>query len=352
MFSAVLLLVCFGLAEIYSVALGQGAIDLLNFKKQVLFIVVGFILFFIFSFLNYNFLRSFGVHFYIFGIILLVAVLFFGIIINGTKGWFNFGGMVFQPVELIKFIVVLFLAKYFSHGSFKIDQLKHLIISGSGVFLFFILILMQPDFGSGLILFLLWLLMVAIVGFERKYLIAIFLIMSVIGAAGWAFYLKPYQKQRVMTFFDPSFDPLNQGYNVAQAIIAVGSGGLLGRGIGFGSQSQLKFLPESQTDFVFAVISEELGFLGISLVLLFFSIIFARSLIAIKNVKDDFGIFFILGAVSLIFIEMFINIGMNIGILPVVGIPLPLVSYGGSAMISNLIMLGVVQSIVIRSKIR
>ncbi|MEK7097778.1 MAG: rod shape-determining protein RodA, partial [Patescibacteria group bacterium] len=346
------LLVCFGLSEIYSVALGQGATDLLNFKKQVFFIVIGFVLFFTVAFIDYNFFRSFSIYFYIIGATLLVLVLIFGITINGTKGWFNFGGVVFQPVEFIKFVVVLFLAKYFSDSSFKISPLRHLVVSGGGVFLLFVLVLMQPDFGSGLLLFSVWLAMIVIAGFKKRYLAALFLAITIIGAGSWMFYLKPYQKQRVMTFFDPSFDPLNQGYNVAQAIIAVGSGRLLGRGIGFGSQSQLKFLPESQNDFIFAVISEELGFLGIASVLTFFSILFFRSMLSIKRVKDDFGIFFILGAMSLIFIEMFINIGMNMGLLPVVGIPLPLVSYGGSAMISNLIMLGVVQSIILRSRIR
>lgn len=352
LFSAILLLVCFGLSEIYSVALGQGATDLLNFKKQVFFVVLGFALFFFISFLDYNFFRGFSLHFYIFGILLLVLVLIFGTTINGTKGWFNIGGVVFQPVELIKFVVVLFLAKYFSERPFKINPLKHLIISGGGVFLLFALVLLQPDFGSGLLLFSVWLSMIIIVGFKKRYLVSLFLIFALIGTSAWLFYLKDYQKERILTVFDPSYDPLNSGYNVAQAIIAVGSGGFFGRGIGFGSQSQLKFLPESQTDFIFAVISEELGFLGVALVLTFFAILFFRSLFSIKRAKDDFGIFFILGAMSLIFIEMFINIGMNMGLLPVVGIPLPLVSYGGSAMISNLIMLGVVQSIILRSRIR
>src|SRR3989344_4273289 len=348
LFSAILLLVCFGLSEIYSVALGQGATDLLNFKKQVFFVGLGFALFFFISFTDYNFFRSFSLHFYIFGALLLVLVLIFGMTINGTKGWFSLGGVVFQPVEFIKFVVVLFLAKYFSEGSFKISPLKHLIISGGGVLLLFALVLLQPDFGSGLLLFSVWLAMIIIVGFKKRYLVALFLIFAVIGAGAWTVYLEPYQKDRIMTVFNPANDPLDSGYNVAQAIIAIGSGGVFGRGIGFGSQSQLKFLPESQTDFIFAVISEELGFLGIALVLTFFSILFFRSLFSIKSVKDDFGIFFILGAMSLIFIEMFINIGMNMGLLPVVGIPLPFVSYGGSAMISNLIMLGVVQSIILR----
>lgn len=352
LFFAVLLLISFGLAEIYSVALGQGAKDLLNFKKELVFVGLGLILFFSFALLDYNSLRSLTPFLYIFGVLMLVAVLFFGVTIRGTRGWFNFAGLGFQPVEFIKFIVILFLAKYFSESSLKISPLKHLFISGAGVLVFFALILLQPDFGSGMIILAVWMMIILIAGFKKRYFLALLLMMAIIAAGAWGTYLKPYQKERVKTFLNPSFNPLSQGYNVSQAIIAVGAGGMFGRGIGFGSQSQLKFLPESQNDFIFAVISEELGFLGVVLVLVFFSIFFYRCLISLKKTKDDFGVFFILGVVSLIFIEMFVNIGMNIGILPVVGISLPFLSYGGSAMIANLTMLGVVESIIVRSKLR
>jgi rod shape determining protein RodA len=154
-----------------------------------------------------------------------------------------------------------------------------------------------------------------------------------------------------LTFFQPSYDPLDQGYNVAQAIIAVGAGGMTGRGIGFGSQSQLKFLPESQTDFIFAVIAEELGFLGVSLVVILFATFFMRALVKLRHINNDFGIYFVLGALSLIFVEMFVNIGMNIGLLPVVGISLPFVSYGGSGLVSSLAIVGIIESIMIRTKI-
>ena len=193
--------------------------------------------------------------------------------------------------------------------------------------------------------------MIIIAGFNKKYFLVIGLILLIILSGLWIFFFKDYQKQRVFTFLDPSFNPLNQGYNVAQAIIAVGAGGITGRGIGFGSQSQLKFLPEAQNDFIFAVIAEELGFLGVCLIISFFTIFFYRCLISLKKINNDFGIFFILGSMGLIFIEMFINIGMNIGILPVIGISLPFVSYGGSAIISVFILVGIIESIIIRSKI-
>jgi rod shape determining protein RodA len=351
MFTSVLLLVCFGLAEIYSVALGRSQVDLLNFKKQIIFIVIGIILLFLLAFFDYNSLRSYSRYFYIFSLILLVGVLFFGQTIRGTKGWYNWAGFNLQPVEFIKFALILFLAKYFSQASLKTRELTRLAISGGGTLLFIVLVLLQPDFGSAMLLFLCWLAMITLVGFNKKYLLVIGLILVVVFAGSWQFALRDYQKQRVITFLNPSFNPLDQGYNVSQAIIAVGAGGLIGRGLGFGSQSQLKFLPEAQTDFIFAVVAEELGFSGVLLILLFFAIFFYRCLYHLKKINNDFGIFFILGTLSLIFIEMFINIGMNLGILPVVGISLPLLSYGGSGLISSLMLVGVIESIVIRSKI-
>ena len=351
LFAAVLLLVCFGLVELYSIALGQGAIDLLNFKKQVFFVIAGIITLFVFAFWDYYNLRSYSVYFYLFGAALLLGVLLFGHEIRGTKGWFYLWGFGVQPVEFIKIILILFLARYFSSVSLKIKPLKHLIITGAGTFVFIALVLLQPDFGSAFILFLLWFSMVILAGFKKKYFIVIILILSILIACGWTFLFEDYQKQRIITFLDPSHSSLGRGYNIAQAIIAVGSGGLAGRGLGFGSQSQLKFLPEAQTDFIFAVIAEELGFLGVALVITFFAIFFYRCLANLKNINNDFGIFFILASASLLFIEMFINIGMNIGILPVIGISLPFLSYGGSAMFSSLVLVGVIESIIIRSKI-
>jgi rod shape determining protein RodA len=351
MFTAVLLLICFGLAEIYSVALGRSQLDLLNFKKQIIFIVLGLIFLFLLAFFDYHSLRSYSKYFYVLGLALLVGVLFFGQTIRGTKGWYSFSGFNLQPVEFIKFVLILFLAKYFSSASPKTKEFKRLLISGSGALLFIVLVLAQPDFGSAFVLFLSWLSMIVLVGFNRKYILVIGLILAIVFSGAWYFALEDYQKQRIITFLNPSFNPLSQGYNVSQAIIAVGAGRLAGRGLGFGSQSQLKFLPEAQTDFIFAVVAEELGFSGVLLILLFFGIFFYRCLHHLKRINNDFGILFILGSMSLIFIEMFINIGMNLGILPVVGISLPFLSYGGSGLISSLMLVGVMESIVIRSKI-
>jgi rod shape determining protein RodA len=171
------------------------------------------------------------------------------------------------------------------------------------------------------------------------------------GVVLWNLSFKDYQKQLVLTFINPQSDSLDQGYNAIQAMIAVGSGGIIGRGVGFGSQSQLKFLPEAQNDFIFAVICEEFGFLGAALVSFFYLIFFYRCLSATRRINNDFGIFFILGAAGLIFVEMFVNISMNIGMLPIVGISVPFLSYGGSAIVSSLIIVGIIENIIIKSKI-
>lgn len=350
--SAVLLLISFGLAEIYSIALSNDDLDLLNFKKQVFFVFVGLIVMFVAAFIDYQFLRSFNNYLYIFGIALLAGVLIFGKTVRGTTGWFEFGGLSLQPVEFAKFILIIFLAKYFSTFSIRSNPLKHLLISGAASMVFVLLVMRQPDFGSAVLLFYIWGIMLVSAGFQKKYIIVISLILGIAFASGWLFFFEDYQKDRIMTFLNPTENSLDEGYNINQAIIAVGSGGFVGRGIGFGSQSQLKFLPESQNDFIFAVIAEELGFLGVILVITFFSVIFYRLLYSAKKANNDFGIYYLVGVTALIFIEMFINIGMNVGLLPVVGISLPFLSYGGSAIVATLMMVGVAESIIIRSKLK
>jgi len=351
LFSVIILLISFGLVEIYSIAIGQNTDEaMLNFKKQILFVVVGVLLLFIFSFINYHHFRNFSNYIYFLGILLLIAVLLFGQEVRGTKGWFNLGQFSLQPVEFVKIILILFLSRYFSRLSFKINTIKHFVITGVGAFLLFFLVLAQPDLGSAFLLFAVWLVFIFIAGLEKKYILGIFFVIFVSAWIGWTFYFKDYQKQRILTFLNPQEKSLTQGYNVNQAMIAVGAGKWHGSGVGFGSQSQLRFLPESQNDFIFAVIAEEFGFFGVVLVLILFIIFFYRCLRYIRDIDDDFGIFFITGSACLIFIEMFINIGMNLGIVPVVGISLPFISYGGSAMVANLIMLGIVENIIIRTK--
>lgn len=351
-FSAVLLLSAFGLMEVYSVALGLGSHDLINFYKQVFFVALGVVLMFVFTFTDYHFLKSISRYLYWFGVMTLVTVLIFGQTLNGTKGWFSILGFGIQPVEFIKIILIIFLASYFSSLATKVKTLRHLIVSGVGTLIFVGLIILQPDFGSALVLLAIWLIMIIMAGFDKKYFVALGLIAIIFSGVAW-FSFKDYQKQRITTFLNPSYESCakEECYNSFQAIIAVGSGGLVGKGVGFGSQSQLKFLPEAQTDFIFSVIAEELGFLGVMLVLTFFGILYFRSISALKKVNNDFGIYFILGLLGFILTHMFVNIGMNIGIVPIVGLPLPFISYGGSATLSLFIAIGIMENIIIKSKI-
>ncbi|HTW96695.1 MAG TPA: FtsW/RodA/SpoVE family cell cycle protein [Candidatus Methylomirabilis sp.] len=351
LFFPVFLLVCFGLVEIYSIALGQGATDLLNFKKQVFFVGLGLGCLFFFAFFDFNHLKNWAKYLYALAILMLTAVLIFGSSIRGTKGWFTFTLFSLQPVEFVKIIMLIFLAYFFSSRAIKIRPLRQLIYSGIISLPLIILTFLQPDFGSAAILFLVWLIMMAIADFDKKYFIILALLLVVLASLLWNFSFVEYQKQRVLTLIHPTAGNLGEGYNVRQAIIAVGSGGLIGRGVGFGSQSQLKFLPAAQNDFIFAVICEELGFGGAVLVFLLYLIIYFRCLLAVRRINNDFGIFFILGTLGLIFCEMFVNISMNIGILPVVGISLPFLSYGGSSIISSLILIGIMENIIIKSKL-
>ncbi len=352
LFAAIAMLISFGLVEIYSVALGQGGSSMNNFRKQLIAAAVGLAVFFLASLIDYRALKTYNSYVFIAGALLLSAVLAAGITVRGTRGWFYIGAYGFQPVEIAKIILIIVLARLFSEHAFAARPRKYLFLSIATAGTLVGLVLAQPDFGSAMILVLLAFAMAAVAGFDRKYYLAMGLIVLTAGVLAWTLYLAPYQKQRIMTFLDPTFDPLHQGYNIAQAIIAVGAGRMFGRGIGFGSQSQLKFLPEAQNDFIFAVIAEELGFLGVILLVTFFLVIFFRAVRHVARIKDPFGSFILVGAMSLIFIEMFINIGMNIGMLPVVGISLPFVSYGGSALVSSLALLGIVESVIIRSKER
>ncbi|MBL7058344.1 rod shape-determining protein RodA [Patescibacteria group bacterium] len=352
LFSGIFLLSIIGIIEIYSVALGQGTDEaLMNFKKQVGFFILGCLLLFIFAYLiKFELLKSNANYIYFGAIFILIVVLLVGTEVRGTKGWYNFGIFGVQPVEFVKIALLIILAKFLSRITQNKISFKHFIYSGLFVIVLVVLVLLQPDFGSASILLAVWFFLLVASGLKKRYIVFLIVAMAALAWVGWSFYFKPYQKQRILTFMNAGEDSLDQGYNVTQAMIAVGSGQLYGRGIGFGSQSQLKFLPESQNDFIFAVIAEELGFFGVVFVISLFMIFFVRCYVNIRKIDDRFGIYFIIGSVILIFIEMFINIGMNLGIVPVVGISLPFISYGGSSMIANLVLIGIIENVIIRSK--
>ena len=195
-----------------------------------------------------------------------------------------------------------------------------------------------------------WGVLALFAGMKKRQMVALAAVGAVVAVVAWQFLLAPYQKDRLLTFVDPTADPLGQGYNVAQALIAVGGGGWFGSGLGFGSQSQLKFLPESQTDFIFSVIAEELGFFGVSLLLCAFLVVFLRVWNIARGTNDDFTAFLLIGIGAVMFVQFFVNAGMNLGMLPVTGVALPLVSYGGSSLVFTLLMLGIAESVAMRER--
>ena len=207
------------------------------------------------------------------------------------------------------------------------------------------LVIKQPDFGSAFVIFFLWISILVMSGVNRKHLLVLFSILLIVALLGWNFFLKGYQKERVTTLFSASSDPLGAGYNVLQSTVAVGSGGILGKGLGHGSQSQLNFLPEKHTDFIFAVVAEELGFGGAVFVLVLISVVLSRFIKIALNSRDNFGKLLVGGAASIVFVHSLINIGMNIGVMPVTGIPLPFLSYGGSSLVTLMAAAGMAESV-------
>jgi len=343
-----LVLISLGLLVIFSVSYGHGDLDLENFKKQAIFAAIGIIVMFLISFFDYRFLKNYIALLYLTGITLLAAVLLIGDYSRGMSGWIDLGFFHFQPSELMKIILIIVLARYFSFFSNKLFEFKKIVISGICVGIPVVLTLFQPDLGSAAIMVFVWLGMLVAAGVRTSHLLVIFLAGALIFAGGWAFVLKDYQKDRIVTFLNPQADPLGSGYNVIQSVIAVGSGGILGKGLGHGSQSQLNFLPEKHTDFIFAVLAEEMGLTGVIFLLALFAALISKLTDVALSVQDNFGKMLVIGTVILLFSHIVINIGMNMGIAPVTGIPLPFISYGGSFLISILIMLGIVQSVAMK----
>lgn len=348
----VLLLSClglcsFGLVAIYSLSLAREPDTFWTLKKQFLALGLGLVALLVLMRTNYKVLRHYTPALYLGTLALLSAVLVFGKSIRGTTGWFELGPFNFQPVEFAKISLIVVLARYFSAHTREKLGWRALFESGLLVGLYVILVMLQPDLGSALALLGIWGCLLLVVGLRPRVLLISVLSVILLGVGSYAF-MQPYQKERLLTFVDPNRDPLGQGYNVTQARIAIGSGGLLGRGIGYGSQSQLRFLPESQTDFIFSVLGEELGFVGLLVILGFFVAALLRLLRLGRKAEDDFGALLALGAFFLLLIQLTVNVGMNVGILPVTGITLPFVSYGASALLMMLATVGIAESVAVR----
>lgn len=348
LFFAVFLLVSMGLAAIYSVDLSRGQ-ELVYFKKQVLAFGIGMGLLISASLTQYTFFRSYAKFFYLASVLLLLGVIFFGVNIRGTRGWYNVAGFSFQPVEAAKVGIIFMLAYIVYHFGRRFERPLFFFGTGLVTLLMMGLIMLQPDLGSAVVIGLIWFGIMLLVGARKLYLGGLTVGTALLAVFSWFFLLKEYQKGRILTFINPEHDPLGKGYNVIQAIIAVGAGQILGRGLGFGSQSQLRFLPEAQTDFIFTVIAEELGMAGVIAFLVLFSVMLYRLFLIIRHSNDDFASVVVCGIAILFFAQLCINVGANIGLLPITGVTLPFVSYGGSSLIVNLFLVGVAQSMVKKS---
>jgi len=344
-------LTVFSLAILYSLQVNVSQDGFTPASRQWIFAILGIIGFFVFSAINFRFWADYYKIILIISGILLIAVLFIGLKVNGATSWFMIFGQRFQPVEIVKLGLIIFLAQFFAlHGHHRHHLAKDLFWSAVFAGLLVILVMLQPDFGSAILLFIIWLGMSLSLPLKGKTIAVIFAILLVCGGIFWQFLLHDYQKDRLLTFVDPGRDSLGAGYNIRQSMVAIGSGHLLGRGLGLGSQSQLNFLPEQQTDFIFAVVAEELGFVGAGAILLLFFGILWRLYVIGKKTQDNFGHFFILGSMIVLTAQIFVNIGMNMGIAPVTGVPLPFMSYGGSSLLSTWLLLGIANNIYIRSK--
>ncbi len=342
------LLLLIGLAVQYAVSLSGGTIEI--FYRQLIFSLVGTVLFLFFAFYNYHRLSKLNRIAYLVLIAALVFLLIFGVQIRGSARWIELGFFRLQPAELAKVIVGIGLARWLYLKRGQINTWKSFLTTFAYAAVPALLIFLEPDLGSSAIVMAVWFGLMLLSPLRKKYII-IFLIASLVFAGvTYEFVLQDYQHKRVEVFLNPDKDPKGKGYNVRQAIIAVGSGELFGRGLGRGLQSQLKFLPERQTDFIFASASEEIGFLGVSVLLGLYYLLFRRLIRIMKYARDDLAMYITGGILFLFLAQVIINIGMNIGLLPVTGIPLPFMTYGGSSLLVTCIALGIVQNVARQSK--
>jgi len=316
------------------------------FNRQIILLAFSFGIFFAFSLIDFKFLRRTEVIVWIFGLslVLLTSLFFIGTISKGAQSWLNLGFFNVQPAEIVKLVLILVLAKYFSRRHVEIRNIRHIIVSGVYAFLVFILVLVQPDFGSAMIIFLVWFGMIMVSGLSKKHLFAVILMGILAFAFMWTAVLQPYQKARIMTFLDPLQDIQGTGYNAYQSMIAVGSGEWVGKGIGYGTQSRLSFLPEYQTDFIFAAFAEEWGFAGVMILFFLFAVVIWRIISNAMCGATNFETLYGIGLAVLLMSHFVIHVGMNIGLLPVTGLTIPFMSYGGSHLVVTFAGLGILMS--------
>lgn len=307
--------------------------------RHVVSIVIGIISALIIAHIDYRGIPKLVRPFFFSIMSLLILVLLVGNTVNGAKSWFNIGGFNAQPSEFAKIIVIIIIAQYFTQYHHRLDSFLTILASAIPVGMISILIMLQPDFGTTSIITLIWVGMVVFGGIQYKHMIILGLSGIGIGMGVWTWVFEEYQKQRILTFFDPTVDPLGSGYNTIQVIRSVSSGGLMG------NSGQIIAVPEIHTDFIFAGFAQQWGFVGVTIYFLLIGIIIGRMLYIGIKTQDSFAKMLILGIILSLVIQMIINIGMNIGILPITGVPLPFMSYGGTSMVASWIMIGLVLTV-------
>lgn len=318
------------------------SIDISLFRQQIAFLFVGIIFYFLFLNIDYRFFEPYAKHLYALMLTGFFIVLLFGTVVNGSKSWLVFLGLHVQPEELIKPFFIVFVAYFLSHT--KLPNLsKYIVVIGVVIPIIF-LILRQPDTGTALVYIATFCGMLLMYGFPFYfYVISFFTVFF--PAPVILQFLRPYQKERLITLFNLTSDPFGSSYNAIQALISIGSGGFFGKGLGEGTQSVLRFLPERHTDFIFASISEDLGFIGGISVICFLIFILYRIYKVSTKIHDAYPYLIVIGSFFVLLVQVVINIGMNMGMMPIIGITLPLVSYGGSSLVTSFIILGIVSSI-------
>lgn len=347
------LIAAIGISCIYSSTYQRQAIlwqDI--YKRQALWAILGLVFFVLASRFNYRRFLDATYFLYAVAILLLLVVFVAGVVRLGAQRWLRLGWFNFQPSEFAKLIVVLFLAKYLSRKSVhdlslstpRLGMWRGFILPFIFILIPIGLIIEQPDLGSALMILFIFLAMLYLSGIRLKYLL-IFFFLAILSLPVLWLCLKGYQKERLLVFLNPNIDPLGAGYTIIQSKIAIGSGGFFGKGWLSGTQSQLRFLPESHTDFVFATFAEEWGFLGVCVLFLLYYLLINEGIRIGLRTQDSFGRLLAFGISFMLCIQVFINVMMTLGLAPVVGLPLPLMSYGGSSMLVTFISLGILSSI-------
>ena len=342
----IITLLMIGLINLYSVSHRPGANVTSLFYLQAAWITIGLFIFFCVSFMHYHYLIKLSYVIYAINLLFLIAVKFMGRSFGGAQRWLDMGWFFYQPAETFKLVVIILLARILSiKRSWQVSTIKELIKPMIFIAIPIVLIIRQPDLGTALITLIIATSIIVFAKVHKYILWSAFLFILCAAPVAWQFGLKEYQKERILTFISPGQDPRGAGYNTIQSKIAIGSGKFFGKGFQKGTQSQLEFLPERHTDFIFSALSEEHGFVGSTITLLLFILLMFIGFHTAFQSRDKEGAFLCIGMSFYLFWHTIINMGMTMGLLPIVGVPLPLLSYGGSSLITTLIALGVVSSV-------